>query len=532
MQKFFMLFALIFSVSFGASAQVFKNLSTHQKSLGFQNYYDTKSLRPVKIAIFDKGFAGFEAEIGRSLPENTYYMPGPVLSPDDLKTEHGLRMAQIVTALVTNELQNPSVIKEFYLYNVFGYSNFKAAIDDAIARKMDVISYSEVWEYGGNNDGEGFINEQVSRATRAGITWVNAAGNFALTTYNSKVKTVSDDWLQLPDQNNALAIRCNENPTGKCNMKVVLSWNDFNNDVEVGTKKDLDLALTDDLLNIVQNSSLQQSNDPKEGRPGFSKYPREILVAEVNVGTFYLRVKNRSKNFSTQDSFRITVDGESVTMPSRSKTESLLNPADNASVITVGASDSNRSSVSVSLNKPDILAPSSMVLQDGSEFRGSSNATAIVAAGIALLKSTSGKALTRSQIISRTTKELDWSRGGRSLQGFGFSPTQVNCFVPRVWKDAPMHIEMALAAGAVLVDTSLRVRLMTPFDPIELAPDLRRRNQTDMIVITPEGQYKLYGRFDQIPQNAVEVFQRPVEAGLCTLPATAGAKKFFLNPRI
>ncbi|MBC7370489.1 MAG: S8 family serine peptidase, partial [Bdellovibrionaceae bacterium] len=475
-----------------------------------------------------KGFSGFEAEIGRSLPANTYYVAGPLSAPEDLKTEHGLRMAQIVTALVTNNLQNPGVIKEFYLYNVFGYSNFKAAIDDAIARQIDVISYSEVWEYGGNNDGEGFINKQVSRATKAGITWVNAAGNFALTTFNSKIKTVSEDWLQLPDQNNALMIRCEENPTGKCNMKVVLSWSDFKNDVELGTNKDLDLALTDDLLNIVQNSALQQSNDPNEARPGFSKYPREILIAEVKVGTYFLRVKNRSKNFSSQDSLRITIDGENITMPSRSKTESLLNPADNPSVITVGASDSDRSSISASLGKPDVLAPSSMVLQGGSEFRGSSNATAIVAAGVALLKSVSDKALTRSQIISKITRSQNWGPGPISLNGFGFMPTQRGCFVPREWKNPPPHIQQVLSAGGILVGTTMQVRFITPYDPISLVTGAQRRNATDMVVVTLDGQYQLFGRQDAIPQGAVEIFQRPVEAGLCVLPARGAGKNFGL----
>jgi len=531
MQKFVMsfLFAiLIFSFSLASQAQVFKNISGIQSSLGFNKYYDTKSSRPVKIAIFDKGFSGYQNEIGRSLPAKTFYMPGPIPAPEDLKTDHGLRMAQIVTALVTDNLQKPEVIKEFYLYNVFGYSNFKAAVDDAIARQIDVISYSEVWEYGGNNDGEGFINKQATRATKAGITWVNAAGNFALTTFNAKIKTVSDDWLQLPDQNNALALRCDENPTGKCNIKVVLSWNDFKNEVEPGTKKDLDLALTDDLLNIVQNSSLQQSNDANESRPGFSKYPREILTAEIKVGTYYLRVKNRSKNFSSQDQLRITVDGESITMPSHSKNESVLNPGDNPAVITVGASDSNRSSISASMGKPDVVAPSSMILQDGTEFRGSSNATAVVAAGIALLKSSSSKAVSRSQILSKITREFDWSRGNLSLQGFGFLPTGSNCFVPREWKEAPAHIQMVLAAGGVLVDTTMQVRLMVPFDPVELAPELRRQYSNDMIVVTQDGQYQLFGRHQLIPQGAVEVLQRPLEAGLCSLPGKLSGKTFRL----
>jgi hypothetical protein len=526
MQKLVMSLSLLF-LSFTAQAQVFKNISGLQSSLGFQKYYDAKKSKPIKVAVFDKGFAGFENEIGKSLPANTYYMPGPVTAPDDLKTEHGLRMAQIITSLVTNEMQNPGVIKEFYLYNVFGYSNFKAAIDDAIARHIDVISYSEVWEYGGNNDGRGFINTQVSRATAAGITWVNAAGNFALTTYNGPVSTLADDWVKLPDQNNSLSLRCEESKAGKCVIRVVLSWNDFKNDVDPGTKKDLDIALTDDLLNVVQSSALKQSDDPNEARPGYSKYPREILTAEIKPGNYLLRVKNRSKNFTTKDQLRISVDGESITMKSHSPDESVLNPGDNPSVITVGASDSDRSSVSARMHKPDILAPSSMVLQDGSEFRGSSNATAVVAAGIALLKA-NGKPGSREQILSKISRDYTWDQGALSLRVLGFMPTMQNCFQGREWPEAPEYIKNIVNSGGVLVDTTAQGRLMLPYDPLVLAPNLQRRVPNDMIVVMPDGQFELYPRNTQVPQGAVEVFQRPFEVGLCNPPAKRTGKLFKL----
>lgn len=530
MQKFviILVFPLLLTFSLTAQAQAFKNIPILQNSLGFHKYYKTKNSRPVKIAIFDKGFSGYENEIGRTLPSNTYYMPGPLSAPEDLVSDHGLRMAQIISALVTNNLEQPEVIQEFYLYNVFGYSNFKAAVDDAIARQIDVISYSEVWEYGGNNDGRGFINAQVSRATDAGITWVNAAGNFALTTYNGSIQTIADDWVKLPDQNNALALRCGQNTTGKCNIRVVLSWNDFKDEIEPGTDKDLDLALTDDLLNIVQSSSLQQSKDPHENRPGFSKYSREILTAEIKPGTYFIRVKNRSQNFTKRDQIRITVDGEDIVVPSHTKNESVLNPGDNPSVITVGASDSNRSSVSAKMNKPDIMAPSSMILNDGSEFRGSSNATAIVAAGIALLKSTNLKANSKEQILTKISRSFNWAQGGLSLQYLGFRPLAGNCFQSRDWPEAPDYIKQALSIGGVLVDTTAQGRVILPFDPATLSPQLVRQYPNDMIVVTSDGQYRIFRRNSAIPQGAIEIFQRPYETGLCTPPTKLSGKLFRL----
>lgn len=525
MQKILFTAFLMFSLS--AQAQTFKNISVLQNSLGFKKYYIAGNTKPVKVAIFDKGFEGYQAEIGKSLPANTVYVAGPVATPDDMKTEHGLRMAQIFTALATNNLHNPSVVSEFYLYNVYGYSNLKAAVDDAIARGIDVISYSEVWEYGGNHDGKGFINAQVSRATAAGILWINAAGNFALTTYNSAISTGSEDWVKLPNQNNALAIRCEQNSAGKCLIKAVLSWNDFKDDVNPGTDKDLDLALVDDMLNIIQTSGLRQSPDPKEERPGYSKYAREILTAELKPGTYYFRVKDRSKNFGKNDRLRITVDGESISMPNHVVDESILNPGDNPSAITVGAFDANRSSISLKLNKPDIMAPSSMILQNGSEFRGSSNATAIVAAGAALVRAVNPGA-NKSQVLAKMSKAFNWDQGSLSLNYLRFMPTNNGCFNSREWAEAPEYIKQVLTTGGLLVETSAQYRVMLPFDPILLATGQQRQFIDDMIIALPEGGMQILRRQSPVPQGAIEVFQRPLEYGLCSVPLKRAGKVFLL----
>ncbi|WP_413943910.1 S8 family serine peptidase [Bdellovibrio sp. HCB-162] len=518
--------SVCFSFQFAFAASPFSNLDGVKYSLGFSPYYSQQNPgRRLKIAVLDKGFYGYEKELGRSLPASTRYIAGPVANPENVNVEHGLRMAQILVAMMTNDMQATQWMPELTLYNVFGFSNFKAAIDDVIANKVDLVLYSEVWEYGGNFDGTGFINNEVNRATRNGVIWVNAAGNFALTTYNSGIRTLKDDWVQLPDQNNALMIRC-ENRNGKCPVKIVLSWNDFKNDVELGTDKDLDLALTDDMLSIVQTSALKQSKDPKESRPGFSKYPREIIAAELSNGTYFLRVKNRSQNFVDRDQLRITVDGE-VTMPSHSINDTILNPADNTTVITVGASDSDRSSSSK--DKPDLLAPSSIRLAGGGEYRGSSNAAAIVAAGLGILKSQEPR-MTRKDLLDTVTRGNGdgWNQRGVSLNLLGFGPTGPGCFIDVNLNPVPDYVREVLSRGGVPVQTTAAVRVMVPFDPITMASYLRRNLLNDMIVALPQGGYAVYPRFAAIPPGAVEIFQRPLEAGLCRPTPIGGGKNFHL----
>nr|BFD61712.1 hypothetical protein BdHM001_03930 [Bdellovibrio sp. HM001] len=527
MKVFVFLSLMLFLASGAFAAKPFSNTDSLKNSLGFTPYYSAQNPgRKLKIAVLDKGFFGYEKEIGRTLPVGTRYVAGPVANPENLKVVHGLKMAQILISMMTNDMKATQWIPELTLYNAFGFSNFKAAIDDVIARQYDLVLYSEVWEYGGNFDGGGFINAEVNRATRAGVIWVNAAGNFALTTYNGPITNGHDNWVQMPDQNNALALRCQAAAGKKCPAKIVLSWNDFKDNVEEGTTKDLDLALTDDLLNVIQSSALKQSDDRNEGRPGFSKYPREIISVELQPGLYFLRVKNRSNNFTQRDQLRLTADGEGLVMPSHSRGETLLNPADNPTVITVGASDSDRSSTSFFRDKPDLLAPSSLKLEDGTEYRGSSNSAAIVAAGLGLLKSREPR-MTRVDLLNAVSSKHNWEQRGLSLNLLGFGPTGPNCFLDVSFNPLPVQIRDVVARGGVPVQTTAAVRVMVPFDPILLNTQLRRNLLNDMIVAMPQGGYAIYPRRALIPAGAVEIFQRPLEAGLCR-PTPVNGKNFHL----
>jgi hypothetical protein len=284
-------------------------------------------------------------------------------------------------------------------------------------------------------------------------------------------------------------------------------------------------------LNIIEVGGLKQSADPNETRSGYSKYPREIVEAELKPGAYFLRVKNQSKNFGPRDRLRIVAEGDNLTLPSHSNGESLLNPADNPTVITVGANDSDRSSLSMSRGKPDIFAPSSIVLNNGDEYRGTSNSAAIVAAGVGILKSRE-PALDKEQILARVRVTAapttsDWGQRGLTLQLLGFAPTGPGCFLPGSFSPLPAYVQQILDRGGVLVQTTAALRIMTPYDPLLLAPHLYRSLLNDMVVATPRGM-EVYRRGPNVPADAVEIFQRPQEAGLCTVSGPLAAKSFYL----
>lgn len=522
MSKFFILETLLLSILIcGQLAQ----------AVEFKNIEDIRSLyrvekaisalppnQKLRIAILDKAWFGVEAEVGKSLPANTKYILGPVSAPADLKLNHGLRMAQIVTEFLGSTWANKNLNLE--LYQVYGFTNFKSAIDQLIQNPPDVVLYSEVWELGGNSDGKGFINEQVNRALAAKIKWINAAGNFGDRTYNSNITTLNENWVQLPDQNQSWKITCEAPQDKKCPLRVVLTWNDFKDDSEVGTDRDLDLALADDLLNIIQTSTLKQSADKNESRPGYSKYPREAIFAEVAAGTYFVRIKNVSKNFYAKDRLRLTADGDYIFVDSFDPNESLLNPADNSGVLSIGALDSERTSRSKKLSRPDLWAVSSIILNDGQEFRGTSNAAAIFAASVGLTvayNKQQGIEVTRADLIDLFGLNFDWHKGQISLNELRFGPINSNCFGGDQSNIKSSQIKKLSSLGGTLVQTTDGWKMMFAFDPWSFF-SIKKSFQDDRLMLLSSGDVRSYPRLSPLIPGAIELFARPYEAGLCQVP--------------
>lgn len=506
----------------------FLNLDTMIEELNLRPYFQ-RGVKPrgtLKIAVFDNGFKGARAEIGKSLPANTMIHPGPV--PVEGEEEvHGFYMARILWSLLSldgTDLRYAPA--EFHLYNTFGYSNLQAAVKDASRRGIDIVLYSQTWEYGGNFDGRGFINRLVDEAVGSGILWINNAGNFGDTTFNSAVKTGEDDWLKLPGLNSSVEIRCEKNPTDKCLLRSVLSWNSFADNIDTGTDKDLDFVLTDDTLSIVQGSNLTQTKG--EDQPGTSKYPREILTAELKPGLYFLRVKNRSKNFTKQDRLRITAGGDFITMKGADQNESLLPPADNSKVITVGALDTAKSSRSAALQKPELVTNSLVSLTQEENFKGTSNSAAMVAAGAAILFAYN-PSLTRAKFLRDTSSGSSaraMPRGrGLPLSVLGFLPTAGNCFKPVRGKNFAAHVEEAISMGGTLVETNAGWKVFFPFDPAE-ALGVSRRQTDDMLVLSDAGAgvYARSGLWN-MPENMIELVQIPKGEAICgSSPAQGGSQ--------
>lgn len=506
------------------------SLDLLRKQVGFEAYRANMQAilagapptqRKIKVAILDKGFSDWESRQGRTLPRHTKYYPGP--QPSQNVSPHGTLMGEIVTSLVAGaEWQAPNmdaVPFDLYLINVGGFTNFRAAIQTVLDEKIDVVLYSEIWELGGNGDGRGFINLEVTKAVQAGVLWINASGNFNGRVWNGPIQfagdQANDDLVTLPDSGRSLQIVC-QPPQGEtdCLMKITLSWNDFQDDWQRGTLKDLDLALADSDRKPVQISRQKQVDIDGEAGMGESKYPRETVAAQVKAGTYSLFVRSKQRNWNENDRIRILIDGDSLYFPRGSNFESLQNPADNSQVITVGGSDSVRSSVSLSLQKPELVVRSSMMERFGKEFRGSSNAAAVVAAGIVLLKF-ENPSLNREQAIRALSADVfrgesEWGWGQLGLMD------PPGCLATRATPTGILAIDQILAGGGRWVETPLGPKILIGHPVAELKPGLSVDPRAQSLWIGDKGFVALpRGEWSSDLAQSVEVLQRPQGTELC-----------------
>lgn len=488
------------------------------------------SNRPnLKVAILDRGFKDWEERRGKTLPKRTRYIAGPLATPNVVP--HGTLMGEILTSMVAGpEWETPNMAKlpfDLYLINASGFSNFKAAVQTVIDEQVDIVLYSEVWELGGNWDGQGFINAEVSKAIEAGVLWVNAAGNFSGRAFDSQIVVLDNDVVELPGENNSVQLICEPfQGETECPIKATLAWNDFKDDSSKGTEKDLDLGLFNSKFKPVQLSKQKQVDIEGEVKDGemTTKYPRESIVANLKKGTYYLRVRSKQRDWTSKDRLRILVDGDAIRMPLGSYRESLQNPADHPGVVTVGASDSERSSVSVELAKPELVVRSSATERFGKEFRGSSNAAAIVAAGAILMKYLDPEMGRREFLARVSAGDFMIGQATYGWQDLGMQSPPM-CFPLAQIRTGIKAIDQILQAGGTWIQTPMGPKILINSPVSVLHADVTDQIQQSLWVgerglqVMPRGQVGT-------PElaNSVEVMQRPQGTAIC---GETSATKFF-----
>jgi hypothetical protein len=392
------------------------NAADVRKRLGLTpDYEDVRNLEAVKIAVLDYGFAGLDGN-RRYLPEGTvvveHYDPDFVRrfklgdpdyrKPLDPANPHGRSMAQIIWAVTGSDPKGP----QFYLLNANGPTMLRRAVRYAIEQKVDLILFSGAFEGGGNGDGRGPINRIVAEALAHDIIWINAAGNYGHCVYNGPVRIDRDGYLRFRDGADGTSLRF-RNRLDENTVTVTLTWNDYREEEDAGTTKDLDLYVeSPDGKQVGAGEKTQVPGDRAAG-PNETRNPRERVVLTdlpADLGRDYrIRIRAKTNNFGADDRVRVLVmaSRETYVDPATGKTDEAMTfldatgkgelypPADNPLVLTVGDSSpaSSQGPTADARVKPDVvISDSRAFFTDGEMTAGSSNAAAYFAGVVAVLK--------------------------------------------------------------------------------------------------------------------------------------------------
>lgn len=227
----------------------------------------------------------------------------------------------------------------------------------------------------------------------------------------------------------------------------------------------------------------------------------EILKAKINIVYLpqtWLSSGYTDNNSIAEDMNRLTREGIILVsaLPGCHSYHSVYHP----NALTVASTEIP----SCGLYNPDVVISLPAYRGDNSV------AAAIATAGFALLKSNQPR-MTRIDLLDAVS---DIS-AGLSLNQLSFGFTGPGCFFDIYLNPMPYSIGEAVMRGGVPVQTTAGIRVMTPFDPLQLCQGMRRQFPNDMIVAMPNGGYGIFPRYGYIPPGAIEIFQRPLEAGLC-----------------
>ncbi|MBS3792979.1 S8 family serine peptidase, partial [Candidatus Bipolaricaulota bacterium] len=265
----------------------------------------------VKVAVIDVGFASYNLakEAGQLPPdvvaETRDYTGTGFLSG----SAHGTGVAEIVHDMA------PSA--KLYLKKIGDEVGLATAVDQAISQDVDIIVHSVGWLNTNFGDGTGVIANIAKEATRRGVLWVNAAGNFARRHWEGTISNEDENaWVEFENGKEFISLEVDAG----YEIYSTLTWNDWPK-----TDIDLDLYLYDSSWNLLASSqNYQTGNEP----------PSELLrYSYPDPGKYHLKISG------PEDLNRLEVEIFSLNhqLENPVKRSSIMAPANAEEVFTVGA---------------------------------------------------------------------------------------------------------------------------------------------------------------------------------------------------
>jgi subtilisin family serine protease len=362
----------------------------------------------VKVAVIDVGFANLSVAISEGeLPNNTVMVDctGSSCGTTDFSSEtekHGTAVAEIIYDMAPDA--------QLYLIKIEDTLDLWDAKDYSINNGINIINHSLLASNTNFYDGECYFLYPVCTANDAynqGILWVNAAGNEAAKHYEATFTDSDSD-----GRHDELI-----NITAKAGdfIKVYLTW-----DAWPITDQDYDLYLYDSSLKEVASSLFHQTG---------TQDPSEEIVYSVGITDTYSIMIYK---YSASSDHRLELYSELDNLTPSVTSSSLLNPADAAGAMTVGAIDylnwttgpqeyySSQGPTNDGRIKPDISGPDFVSNYVYGFFPGTSAACAHVTGAAALILSKNQTYSVSELWYALTSSATDMGSVGKdNIYGFG-----------------------------------------------------------------------------------------------------------------
>jgi hypothetical protein len=324
----------------------------------------------VKIGVIDLGFTNLSsAQASGDLPSNLTITDYTGTGTGG--TDHGTNVAQIVHEMAPGS--------PLYLAKINTDVQLQQAVNDMAAAGVRVINHSVGWYAAAFYDGTGPLCDIASQAAQNNIQWVNAAGNDRNRHYLATLTDANGDLRhEFASGQNYNTV----NLTANYQVQLILNW-----DAYPTTSTDYNLYL----YNGNPDSGGVQVAQSATRQGGSFPYPYEaITYTPTTSGTYYIVVK---KYRSTTPNLRFTLFSIGADLGIKTTASSLVQPADCADVIGVGAVDlndapeyfSSEGPTTDGRDKPDVSGPDRVQTSLTSSFAGTSAASPHVAGAAALL---------------------------------------------------------------------------------------------------------------------------------------------------
>lgn len=351
----------------------------------------------VKIGVIDRHFGGLDDTTMIVYPNHNF-------ETDNLNQGTG----------VLEIINNIAPQAERYACQYDTFADFTACVDWMIQSEVQIINHSAAIPLSTSASQQDWA-KQVEIAANENILWIDAASNY-------QTGILSDTFFDqsIPNGRHEFSLNGSEalgfsgirNSAGT----VMLVWDDFQG--QAANMYDLDLIITD----ATTGQIIAQSNQSQTGNP--DSEPFEIVTFDMRE-PFGVQILNSTNQSVVRLPFTLFVEFALLDNPN----EGFTTPADSPFALTIGVG--NESFVAdYSLHGsrenrliPDMVAPGNIMLNDGTQFIGTSAAAPIVSGYAALVlqhnSSLSGQEL-REFILFDSTQDDPFIQGRDIVYGEGY----------------------------------------------------------------------------------------------------------------